>query len=764
MSLLKNILIITLIFLVIRGGYELSYPSKTPPHLIYDSVFMENILKHIKEITAHPHAVGDVTHKVTGRYIERHIQQLNNPKIKINRHKAHYYNQYNRKAAALTNYIIQYPGQTEDAPAVMLMAHYDAARFSATGAADDAAGVAVALEIFKTLIQQNPTPKNKLMLLITDGEELGLLGAKAFIEDQLRYHHIGAIINLEARGSSGPAILLPETSGGTRGLIEAYQQAAVPMPVSSSLDAEIYAKMPNDTDVTPFKEQGIDAFNLAFIDDHFNYHSQTDDLAHLSLNSVAHHLIQSKTLLSYLANHDLSTLQTDDSPVYFSIPTQGLVSYDRSTSLILFIVAWLGWLVLLVLTLKHKDFGFKSMLSGLKPLALAGFFVFIANYILLAAVYTFIPGWKDILQGFPYGGHALINVQIILSLIIFVLIYGRRQKQQQIADVIISLAMWLAVVSLVANALPGAGFLIIPAVMALPLGFLSLYKTHWAQQLAPVLLLIMLLPLGALMINLPVAMGIWMTPAAMLIMVLMLAPFAAAVEHRPVKDKAAWLLLIPVIYSGWIIIDGRHFTPFQPLPTSINYLYDTDTEQAYFFHADKQRGNWLSDLWTDPLTEQRSNDFQKTYKKPLTTLVSSVRKDAYPATIEAEKPLNQMNHQRLNVTIKAHPDTDIVTIYTQKAMSIHSLAVGGRIHRFETPMVLATGYKLMEYHITDNPTFTVQLEVTHDTSIDWQIQSHRDDLLTEFELAQRPDNQVPKVFIKTDLITTVQNWAFGDNQ
>ncbi len=764
MSLLKNTLIMALILLVIRGGYELSYPSKTPAHLIYDGVFMESILKHIHKITEYPHAVGQATHKVTGRYLERHVQQLNNPKIRINQHRTHYYNKHNRKAAGLTNYIIQYPGQTENAPAVMLMAHYDAARFSATGAADDAAGVAVALEIFKTYIQQNPTPRNTLMLLLTDGEELGLLGAKAFIEDQLRHHNIGVIINLEARGSSGPSIFLPETTNGTRGLIQAYQQAGVPMPVSSSLDAEIYAKMPNDTDVTPFKKQGIQAFNLAFIDNHFNYHSPTDDLAHLSLNSVAHHLIQTKTLLNYLADTDLSQLQSEQSPVYFSVPTQGLISYSRSTSVIIFTLVWLAWLMLFVLTLKKSEHGFKSLLSGLKPLALTGFFVFIANYILVAAVYTLIPGWKDILQGFPYGGHALINAQIILSLIIFVMVYGRRSVSQQPGDAVISLGLWLLTVSLVTQALPGAGFLIIPAILALPVALLSLYKPLWGQQLAPVLLILMLLPLGTLMINLPVALGIWMTPAAMLILVFMMSPLNSWVERSTESDNTAWLLLIPVFYCAWVVFEYRHFTPHQPLPTSINYLNDVDNQQAYLFHADNRRGDWLSDLFENPMPEHVAKDFQTTYKKPLTTVAQSDFNAAYPATVEVRKPLNQMNYQRVNVTINAEPGTDIVSVYTQQAMTIHSLAVGGRIHRYETPMQLAPGQKLIEYHITDNPTFTLQFEVSDDTVFDWQVQSHRSGLLAEFNLAERPVNQMAKPFIKTDLITTVQNWALGDNQ
>ncbi|MCX7544606.1 M20/M25/M40 family metallo-hydrolase [Marinicella gelatinilytica] len=763
MSLIKNTLILTLIFVVLRGGYELSYPSKTAPDLVYDGVLLESVLKHVAKITEYPHAVGQDTHKLAGRYIERHIQQLNNPKIQINRHNAHYYNVNNRKSAAVTNYIVQYPGQQANAQAVMLMAHYDAARFSGNGAADDAVGVAVALEIFKTYIQQNPSPKNNLMLLITDGEELGLLGAKAFIDDQLRYYDIGAIINLEARGSSGPAIFLPESVEGNHGLIAAYHEAGVPMPVSSSLDAEIYAKMPNDTDVTPFKESGINAFNLAFIDDHFNYHSQNDDLAHLSLNSVAHHLIQSKSLFNYLAMSDLGSLKSNQSVVYFSIPGQGLVSYSQATSGWLIIIAWTMWIMLLILTLIHKQHDIKTFLRGIKPLALVCFFAFIANYILIAAVYTFIPGWKDILQGFPYGGHALINAQIILTLIIYVLIYRHRFVNQRIGDFLFSSGLWLAIVTLLTNTLPGAGFFIIPALLALPLGFLTLYRPHWSPQLAPFLLLIMLMAFGTFIINLPVAMGIWMTPAAMLILVLMLAPFNAWVETGSSRDKTSWLLLIPLLYGIWIIIDGKNFTPQQPLPTSINYLYDVDNEHAFFFHADKRRGQWLADLFAQPLPETDSEEFQKRYKKPLTVLSSSEIKKAYPAKINVIKPLNQADYQRLNITISTHPETDIISIYTQRPMSVHSLAVGGRIHRFDQPKHFAAGYKLLEYHVTDNPEITLQLVLSHDTQIDWQIQSHRDDLLQEFKFDQRPDNQMQKAFIKSDLITTVQNWTFGDD-
>lgn len=764
MTFLKNAVLIVLMLLLIRGTYELSYPSKTTPSLIFQNIQLENVINHIHEIIRYPHAVGQPTHKITRRYIERHIEQLGNPQIIINQHNSSYYNIGNKRAAAVSNLIIQYPGSDAEAPALLLMAHYDSARFSATGAADDAAGVAVMLEVFKTLIQQTPKPKNKLMVLITDGEELGLLGARAFIEEQLRYHNIGAIINLEARGSSGPSIMLPETLNGNKGLIKAFKSANVPMPVSSSLDAEIYALMPNDSDVTPFKNVGIPAFNFAFIDDHFNYHTQADNLANLSLNSLAHHLIQSKTLANYLSQADLSELNSDQSLVYFSVPELGIIDYSRQTSLIMLIIAWIAWLLLFILTLRHKTLGLSAILKSLKPLLFAVFFGFIGCYILLAAAYTFAPGWKDILQGFPYAGQHLINVQLIFTLVVVVLFYRRQSVALSAAASLVAITAWLALVTFMVSYLPGAGFLVIPGLLALPVAFLALYKPYWAGQLAAFMLLPALLIMGVLIMSLPIAMGIWMTPAAMLLLVLLIAQFNAGFERTLSSDKLPWLLLIPVIYSGWIIYQYRVFTPQQPLPTSINYLIDVDSQEAYFYHADNRRGQWLRDLFMQPLPEQELKAFQQNYRKALTTVASTHKHKPYPAIITAKKPLRQSPHQRINITIESHPQTAIVSIYSKRDLTLHSFAVGNRITRFAEPLQLKAGHRILEYYISDNPTLELQLEVEHGQSLEWQIQTHQDGLIEKFELAERPKNQMSKAFIPSNTITTVQSWTFGDNQ
>jgi hypothetical protein len=45
--------------------------------------------------------------------------------------------------------------------------------------------------------------------------------------------------------------------------------------------------LPNDTDLTVFREQNIQGYNFAFIDDHYNYHTAQDDINHLDKNTLA---------------------------------------------------------------------------------------------------------------------------------------------------------------------------------------------------------------------------------------------------------------------------------------------------------------------------------------------------------------------------------------------------------------------------------------------------------------------------------------------
>lgn len=174
------------------------------------------------------------------------------------------------------------PGKDRAAPGLALMAHYDSVPGS-PGAADDASGVAAALEIVRALKTQGQ-PARDVILLITDGEEAGLLGAKAFFGRHPMAKRIGFMINMEARGGGGRAQMF-ETGPQNGETLELFRKTAV-TPTSSSLAVFLYENMPNDTDFTVPKAAGIPGLNYAFIGRQFDYHMPTSTPANLDQGSL----------------------------------------------------------------------------------------------------------------------------------------------------------------------------------------------------------------------------------------------------------------------------------------------------------------------------------------------------------------------------------------------------------------------------------------------------------------------------------------------
>jgi hypothetical protein len=169
----------------------------------------------------------------------------------------------------LTNIVALLPGRDRSLPAVLLMAHHDSV-WGSPGAADDGAGVASILETVRTIRAQGQ-PGRDLMVLLTDGEELGLEGAKAFFAGDPRRTRVGVIVNLETRGGGGRASMFETGSGN--GAMMALFGANVARPVSTSLSTFIYQKLPNSTDYTVAKKLGVPGFNFAFIGRPELYHS-----------------------------------------------------------------------------------------------------------------------------------------------------------------------------------------------------------------------------------------------------------------------------------------------------------------------------------------------------------------------------------------------------------------------------------------------------------------------------------------------------------
>ena len=191
-----------------------------------------------------PHPVGSAAHAQVRDYLVGRMTALGlSPQIQ----RAHS-QRMPGKAAGLVlggdveNVIGILPGRSSTAPALVLMAHYDSVQGS-PGAADDVAGVATVLEIVRA-IKADGIPARDVMVVMTDGEEAGLLGANAFFGQSPLAAHAGFVMNLESRGGGGKAIMF-QTGPQNGAVIDLYRRTAT-TPESNSLSVFIYKLLPNE--------------------------------------------------------------------------------------------------------------------------------------------------------------------------------------------------------------------------------------------------------------------------------------------------------------------------------------------------------------------------------------------------------------------------------------------------------------------------------------------------------------------------------------
>ncbi|MEP3654578.1 MAG: M20/M25/M40 family metallo-hydrolase [Litorimonas sp.] len=191
-------------------------------------------------------------------------------------------------------------GKDQTKPALLLMAHHDTV-WDSPGAADDTIGIASIFEIMRAL-NTSGLAERDIIVLFTDAEEVGLVGAKHFFKTHPFRDQIGAIINFEARGGGGTANMF-QTSAQNGNAAKLYAKA-VRHPSASSLSTYIYNVLPNDTDLTPALEGDYVAFNIANIGRAEYYHSPAIDADALQVSTVQHMGMQGLDLTKALLSAD----------------------------------------------------------------------------------------------------------------------------------------------------------------------------------------------------------------------------------------------------------------------------------------------------------------------------------------------------------------------------------------------------------------------------------------------------------------------------
>ena len=320
------------------------------------------------------------------------------------------------------------PENTSDSTAyLMFVAHYDS-RYSqpmpkdtvwSYGAADDGYGVGVILETMSHLLDVRKEWKQGVKVLFTDAEEVGMMGMTAMWEgNREEFDNIGLVINIEARGPFGPALMF-EACPGNEKVLDLYADAAR-YPYTYSLTTVVYQFMPNFTDFTIIKDN-LPGLNFSTIADVNHYHTDLDNFSNVSEKSIQHYGAQilplAQEYLTSEAYADKDALRSDKDVINFSIPALGLLTFSK----IGYTVFCVAIFVLFLLSFALE--GFRGRLKAMRVFKTSGIVLASALGVLaLGELYAYAcaagVGAKfklfGIVQGIPFDNIAMILFVVLV--------------------------------------------------------------------------------------------------------------------------------------------------------------------------------------------------------------------------------------------------------------------------------------------------------------------------------------------------------------
>lgn len=310
--------IIGAIILAVLGAVPPSPKSADAPA---DQFSSARAMADIRIIAAKPHPTGSAENEQVRTYLARRMGELG---MRVFEDRAMLPERglarLNRWSGAgkteqeIVNVIGILPGKDRAKPALMLMAHHDTV-WGSPGAADDTIGIASIFEIIRAL-KEGGTPSRDVIAVLTDAEELGLVGARHFFANNPLADRVGAVINFEARGGGGTSNMF-QTSAENGAAARLYARS-VSQPSTSSLSTFVYSILPNDTDLTPALQRDYTAFNIANLGRAKYYHSPKIDADALSEATVQQMGMQGLELSRALLSGDEFPKRKPDA-VFFDV-------------------------------------------------------------------------------------------------------------------------------------------------------------------------------------------------------------------------------------------------------------------------------------------------------------------------------------------------------------------------------------------------------------------------------------------------------------
>ncbi len=483
---------ILLVAVVLAG--MLAYGILTRPtakDVDYEGFSAARVVKDIEVISKNHHSVAHPSERAEVReYLVGRLHELGADTVKLfeydsltgpqNKHVVYTFD--------AVDVLAEFPplAAAEDTAYLLLVAHYDS-RYSqpmpkdtvwSYGAADDGYGVGVILETVKQALDSRKAWKQGIKVLFTDAEEVGMMGMKAIWEnDREVFDNVGFMINVEARGPWGPALLF-ETCPGNEKIMDLYASEAR-YPFTYSLTTVVYTFMPNFTDFTIVKDE-IPGMNFSTVADVNHYHTDLDNFSNVSAKSIQHYGEQIVPVVqAYLTGSEYSDrnyLKAEDDTVNFTVPGLGLFNFSKGIYKVVNAVVFLLFVLLLAFEgLRGRLNAMKVFKMSLSVLGIALGVLALGEGIAWLCALIAGAGFKffGVIHGIAFDNVAMV-VSMVLMAAVCVLVYvtGRGKAIRKVAGSMRASATVNAVAKHANNVLYGtlALMFVLSAVLLFTLG------------------------------------------------------------------------------------------------------------------------------------------------------------------------------------------------------------------------------------------------------------------------------------------------------
>lgn len=703
----------------------------------------ERAMQHLRVIAQRPHPVGSAAQEETRLYLLQELAKLGLP---AETQKTAVVNQHRNGAtvATVNNIIVQLKGTQPGGKAILLVAHYDSVP-NGPGASDNGAAVAALLETLRAL-KAGPPLQNDVIVLFDEGEELGLLGARAFVDENPLAKNVGLVLNFEARGSEGPVFMF-ETSENNGWLIDEFGKAA-PRPFASSLMYTIYKLLPNDTDMTVFKRAGFPGLNFAYIGGSAYYHTLRDDLSTVDQGSLQHHGVYALALTRHFGNLSLSPPQRADA-VYFDLLGLVFINYPSAYVLPIMFLTLILFGVVLILGLRKKELTWLGMALG--------FLVFLVSTVCSIVLVSMLWMLMTILhQDYTPLSNADIYIISFVALAVAITsaLYIAANRWVSFDSLSVgALAWWLILMVAASIFLPGASYLLQYPLLFVLVALAVVYAVRSAREgthLRLGLLSLCALPGLILMTGTlyNIFQGVMLGMISMLMILFLLLLGLLTPYLRYVVAPFKWGLPVTALAVGLAFLLIGHSKPAydkgNPKPDSVIYLLDSDKQEALWASSNRNQDEWTSQFFTRTAEKKSLSSFFPNNERPFLV-------DKAPALGLAADGLQVLDDRTLDglrtlhFKVRAARGSRITNLYVDPEVKVLSAVINGK--RVEYDAAASHGPGSWELSCISIPTdgFDVILETRQSGPVKLKMLSQSDGLpqIADLALKPRPDDLIP---------------------